>query len=115
MHNHTCISYIYIYICTYIRHVYAVYSSCSVYITYYYTIMCVYDRVRTIRARGTPVHTESRVSAAILLPGQWHSLVPHTTAVCRTIINEKVKENHCDPLCVMIIILYPSYKHMIYV
>lgn len=79
---------------TYIRHVYAVYS-CGVYITYYYIIIIgirvCYGRVRTIYARAVHLFTQS---SAILLPGQWRSLVPHTTAVCRTIVNEKLKENH---------------------
>jgi len=75
--------------------------------------VCVlWSRTHYTRARS-PVHTESRVSAAILLPGQWRSLVPHTTVVCRTIVNEKVKENRGDPLCVMVIILYPSYKRIV--
>jgi hypothetical protein len=78
-------------------------------------------RVRTICAHGSPVHTESRVSAAILLPSQWRSLIPHATAVCRTIVKRKGKRKPrrsimCyDNNIVAIVPIVQAYYNMIHI
>lgn len=108
--------------CLYIRHVSVIYIVvvCILYIIHF-VYVCVLCSRSTICAHGSPVHTESRVSAAILLPGQWRSLIPHATAVCRTIVKRKGKRKPrrsimCyDNNIVAIVPVVQAYYNMIYI